>query len=152
MKGIIGAVSCAVSRSLKYLSSELAQKEVVDEDAPPALVEVINMLEMTFKYCRPSTSDLENIGLASTHYRAGHQGPALSMFFDELCLAVQGKALVCEMRGLILHRFSTDLEKFFLGDFNDISDSKPTQTEDSNFALIADKEDKVLVIGTSNNH
>lgn len=100
---------CAVSRSLKFISSDLAQKDAIEEDAPPVLVEVINMLEMTFKYCRPPSRDHADMGRTSSHYYGGdHQGPALSMFFDELCLAVQGKALACEMRGWILHRFSTE--------------------------------------------
>ena len=88
--GILGTICYAVSRSLQIISSDLSEKEV-----PPAVAEVIKMLEMPLKNCRPSNRDYTEIRLLLT-YR--HQASAPLLFLDELCVAVQGQILAREIR------------------------------------------------------
>jgi len=134
--GIIGSVCFAASRSLNVSESDAPQKDAIE------------MLEMAFKYCRPPRSSHEHLG---PYFGSNNQGSALSMFLDELCIAVQGSALAREIIGWILYRFSADLENGFIGDFSDASVTKPENGEASEMALICDEEDRTLAMGTSNN-
>ena len=72
------------------------------------------MLDLVHKSCSVVSSKRMQQWAASDAYQAG--ASSMSIFFDELCLAIRGRSLPESVKAWILDRFAGTLENEYLGD------------------------------------
>jgi hypothetical protein len=140
--GIIGAVCFAVALSSKF-SEESNDKSSGRESKGKCIEQVVKMLEMVHKTCFQSCESCRLIKLPSNKPMNTSQESPLSLFFDELCLAVQGRSLLLEVKEWILDAFSAELEEAFLGDLDENA---------SGDDRIINEKDRSFVQDSFNNH
>lgn len=131
-QGIIGAVCYA---------------SCVPENSDSAVKEVVNMLELAFKSCISTSSQHSyNSGMSGGVGSDEFSGiSAQSIFFDELCLSIQARALPLSIKGWILDRFSNTLEDTYFGDLG--NSGEHPELPPGEF-VIKDADDKALVSGS----
>lgn len=105
------------------------------------------MLELSFKSCISTSSQhhYKGVGGGSDEFSGVS---AQSIFFDELCLSIQARALPLSIKGWILDRFSNTLEDTYFGDLG--NSGEHPELPPGEF-VIKDADDKALVSGESTN-
>ena len=116
--------------------------------SPQKVKEVLQMLELVHKSCLAQVTNKINLYWSAVDVSQSF----MSMFFDELCLAMMACSLPHRVKTWILDQFSGALEDEFLGDLENAdtflsSDSRPRTTK----LAVKDKEDKAMIDGSSNN-
>jgi Fanconi anemia group D2 protein len=132
-QGVIGAVTYAACLN--------------EKDSPEKVREVIDMLELVHKSCAASTSSSKSQFWSQINPQ-GSEMLSMSVFNDELCLAIQANSLSKVIKGWVLDRFGGILENNYLGDLE-------VMTGDGNGngrLVVKDKNDRSLIEGSAKNN